>query len=437
MKDLGTLGGGSNSWAHGINTSGQVVGYSDTSSGEYHAFLYDESATLKLQDLGTLGGNSAAWDINDSSQVVGYSYTSAGAKHAFLKESGQPMIDLNSLITADSGWTIRDAKAINSDGQIAATGYKDGVGTHALLLTPTSSDPPPPGPSAPTITSPQNNTYNTDGSFSVSGSAEPASTVELFEGTTSKGATKADSSSGAWSIALSGVSEGSHTYSAKAKDAVAGNTSSASNSVTVTVDKTAPTVSSTSPANNTSGLVATANVTATFSEDVDPSTLTTAFTLSKQGSSTSVAANVTYDATKNKATLDPDSTLEASTTYTATIKGGSTGVKDLAGNALAQDHSWTFTSATPQSPSCTITGTANAETISGTSADDIICAGGGSDTIKGFGGNDTLKGEDGNDQLLGGVGNDTLDGGARHRHRLLFGLPHGGDRLAGHQLRNG
>jgi Ca2+-binding RTX toxin-like protein len=62
-------------------------------------------------------------------------------------------------------------------------------------------------------------------------------------------------------------------------------------------------------------------------------------------------------------------------------------------------------------PSCTKTGTANAETISGTSGDDVICAGGGNDTIKGLGGNDTLKGEDGNDTLIGGVGNDSLDGG--------------------------
>src|SRR5215217_7202579 len=270
MKDLGTLGG-SNSWAYAINTSGQVVGYSDTSSGEYHAFLYDGSATLKLQDLGTLGGNSTAWDINDSSQVVGYSYTSAGAKHAFLKESGQPMIDLNSLIPADSGWTIRDARAINTDGQIAATGDKEGVGQHALLLTPTSSDTPPPAddteaPAPPTITSPQNNSYDTDGSFSVSGSAEASSTVELFEGTTSRGTIKADSTSGAWSIDLSGVSEGAHTYTAKATDA-AGNTSSASDSITVTVDKTAPKVDSVLPKEDaTTGVAPGVNVTAIPSE---------------------------------------------------------------------------------------------------------------------------------------------------------------------------
>jgi hypothetical protein len=130
------------------------------------------------------------------------------------------MKDLNTLIPADSGWTIDEATAINTDGKIAANGHKAGVGTHALLLTPTS-DPPPDSqaPSAPTITSPQNSAYVSEDPFSVSGSAEAASTVELFEGTNSAGTTMADSSTGAWSIALRGVSEGTHIYKAKATDA--------------------------------------------------------------------------------------------------------------------------------------------------------------------------------------------------------------------------
>jgi Bacterial Ig-like domain/Regulator of chromosome condensation (RCC1) repeat/RTX calcium-binding nonapeptide repeat (4 copies) len=90
--------------------------------------------------------------------------------------------------------------------------------------------------------------------------------------------------------------------------------------------------------------------------------------------------------------------------------GGLSGITHVVGGMY---HSFAVSTDIPPqpSPSCTITGTANAETISGTSADDVICAGGGNDTIKGLGGNDTLKGEAGNDTLLGGVGNDTLDGG--------------------------
>jgi len=254
------------------------------------------------------------------------------------------------LIPADSGWTIHVARAINNDGQIAATGHKEGVGTHALLLTPTSSDTPPPAddteaPSPPTITTPQNNSYDTDGSFSVSGSAEAASTVELFEGTASKGTTKADSSSGAWSIDLSGLSEGAHTYTAKATDA-AGNTSSASNSVTVTVDKTPPKVDSVVPKEDATGVARTTNVTATFSEKMrDTSIDGTTFKLFKKGSTTKIAAQVSYpDLDPNSppytAKLDPTDSLRSGRTYKAVV---TTGARDLAGNPLPQQKVWFFT----------------------------------------------------------------------------------------------
>jgi hypothetical protein len=93
-------------------------------------------------------------------------------------------------------------------------------------------------PSAPLITSPTNNSFSTDGNFTISGSSEVGSTIELFEGLASKGTTQVDSS-GRWSIELTGVAEGSHTYTAKAKNA-AGNTLAASSSLTVIVDSTAP-----------------------------------------------------------------------------------------------------------------------------------------------------------------------------------------------------
>jgi Bacterial Ig-like domain len=66
---------------------------------------------------------------------------------------------------------------------------------------------------APTIISPQENAF-VGASFTLSGTAEPNATVEIFEGTTSKGTTQADGS-GLWSKALSGVSEGTHTYTVR------------------------------------------------------------------------------------------------------------------------------------------------------------------------------------------------------------------------------
>ncbi|HEX5914630.1 MAG TPA: Ig-like domain-containing protein, partial [Rubrobacter sp.] len=191
-----------------------------------------------------------------------------------------------------------------------------------------------------------------------------------------------------------------------------GNRESPAKTFTVKLDKGTPTVGTVSPTNGATGISPTTNVEATFSEAMDADTLTpSTFTLTKQGSTSPLEATVSYDGANKKATLDPTSDLEANTSYTARVTGGSSGAKDPAGNALAQERTWSFTTAAPLALPCTTTGTANAETISGTSGADVICAGGGNDTIKGLGGNDILKGEAGNDTLLGGVGNDTLDGG--------------------------
>ena len=87
-----------------------------------------------LRDLGTLGGNSSyAYGINDAGDVVGYSYVdAAGVSHAFLFENGI-MIDLNDLIDPNSGWTLTEAYAINSGGQIVGAGIFDGA-EHAFRL---------------------------------------------------------------------------------------------------------------------------------------------------------------------------------------------------------------------------------------------------------------------------------------------------------------
>ena len=142
-------------------------------------------------------------------------------------------------------------------------------------------------PLAPAITSPANNSFDTDGTITISGTAESNSTVEVFEATasadTSKGTTQVDAS-GAWTKTISSVSDGSHTYKAKAKDA-AGNTSGFSNSRTVKVDTVKPQVSSTTPPTPRAGSTNVGrgtNLTATFSEKMRTTSInTTTFKLFK------------------------------------------------------------------------------------------------------------------------------------------------------------
>lgn len=66
---------------------------------------------------------------------------------------------------------------------------------------------------APVIDAPVDNSYDRLGAFAVSGTAEAGSTVQLYEGTTEMGSVKAGGD-GRFSIALSGVPEGRHTYTA-------------------------------------------------------------------------------------------------------------------------------------------------------------------------------------------------------------------------------
>lgn len=104
-------------------------------------------------------------------------------------------------------------------------------------------------------------------------------------------------------------------------------------------DTTAPTISSTDPANVAMGVAVNTNVVADFSEAMLESTISdVTFTL-KQGA-TPIAGDVSY--TGLTATFNPTDDLEAGTTYTATV---TTGAKDLASNPIAADYAWSFTTA--------------------------------------------------------------------------------------------
>jgi probable HAF family extracellular repeat protein len=136
VQDLGTLlGGGSYSFASGVNASEQVVGASDfvNSGSNSHAFLWNRQSGM--QDLGTLGGAaSAANAINDIGQVVGSSFlepiSGGGNPHAFLWSKSLGMQDLGTL----PGGSFSYGNWINRAG--AVVGYSDCsscTGYHAFL----------------------------------------------------------------------------------------------------------------------------------------------------------------------------------------------------------------------------------------------------------------------------------------------------------------
>ena len=119
-------------------------------------------------------------------------------------------------------------------------------------------------------------------------------------------------------------------------------------------DTTTPSVSSVAPRDGARGVALDGNVEANFSEAMDASTITdSTFTLILDG--TPVSATVSYDPTTKKATLNPNTVLQAGKTYTAKIKSGSAGVKDSSGNALNTDEVWSFTTLDTTPPRVTST----------------------------------------------------------------------------------
>ena len=125
-------------------------------------------------------------------------------------------------------------------------------------------------------------------------------------------------------------------------------------------DTTAPVVAAPDPASAASGVPINATISASFSKDMDPLTITSSSFTVKQGAA-QVPGDVTYGP-GTTATFTPAASLAPSTLFTATI---SADVKDLAGNALAA-FSWSFTTGTAavpvQVPTVTSTFPVNAAT---------------------------------------------------------------------------
>ena len=109
----------------------------------------------------------------------------------------------------------------------------------------------------------------------------------------------------------------------------------------------APTVTSTDPINNSTGISLSKTITADFSMIMDPLTIDgTTFTL-KQGTTT-IAGTVSYSG--SRASFNPTNDLLEGKIYTATI---TTGTKSATGVPLANDYVWNFTTLVANAPAPT------------------------------------------------------------------------------------
>ena len=107
---------------------------------------------------------------------------------------------------------------------------------------------------------------------------------------------------------------------------------------------TAPTVLSTTPMNGALNVSINERPTATFSEPMDPTTITRLTFILMQGL-TSISGAVSYDALTNTATFSPTNALLVNLPYTAQITTGARATQGLGGAPLAATYTWNFMTA--------------------------------------------------------------------------------------------
>jgi hypothetical protein len=106
-------------------------------------------------------------------------------------------------------------------------------------------------------------------------------------------------------------------------------------------DTNPPSVASHYPAPGATGVFLNPSITVTFSENVVAASVdATSCSVTVTATSSQISCTVSYESSTRTATITPVDLLSANTIYTVTI---TTAVEDLAGNHMASDESWSFT----------------------------------------------------------------------------------------------
>ena len=123
---------------------------------------------------------------------------------------------------------------------------------------------------------------------------------------------------------------------------------------------TAPTVSSTDPVADATGVKPGDTISAVFDEAMDRDTITASTFIVKDSNGDPVTGTVSYDDAAKTASFIADQGFGVGETYTATLKGGSgTVAENMEGIALAADHSWSFTVSSTNECPCSLENLAN------------------------------------------------------------------------------
>jgi hypothetical protein len=328
-----------------------------TSSGEYGVYTTTPAipVSVKVGDTGTIGTKIYYTDntkiFSTGQDVISYVIEPDTANTAIVN-----IVDKSYDSDGVLNVTEQDRYKIKADGSLipvsADIQFANGDTTHFVLTAIPDTTPPSVLSTYPTnysINVPTTAVITATFNEAVDPATVTAATFTLMNGTTPVSGTVTYSGHTA-TFTPSAFLTPSTVYTAKITTGVkdlSGNAMSSNYSwqfQTAAPDLTPPTVTSTSPVNSATAVAINSAITATFSEPIDPATITTTeFTLTK--GITPVSGTVTYSGTT--ATFTPSAPLTTNTLYTATITAG---VKDLLGNAMSVSYSWSFQTFAPPTP---------------------------------------------------------------------------------------
>ncbi len=168
-------------------------------------------------------------------------------------------------------------------------------------------------------------------------------------------------------------------------------------------DLAAPTLNSTNPTDNATGVAVNTNLVFTFNEAVQAGSGNIYIYNSDDTVARSIAVNDTtqINIVGNTVTINPSVDLANGSSFYIRLDSGV--ITDFVGNNFdGINDSSSLNFSTISASNLTLTGTSGANTLTG---------GAGNDTLNGLAGNDTLNGLAGNDILNGGAGTDSMNGG--------------------------
>ncbi|WP_286746315.1 Ig-like domain-containing protein [Roseivirga sp. UBA1976] len=325
---------------------------------------------------------SVSFTVNFSENVSGVDATDFTVDGSGVTGNITGMSGSGATYTVSVG-SISGTGTISIDLKSSGTGIQDGSGNvisggFTSGATHTVDTEAPTTPGAPDLVAAfDSGTSNTDNITSVtqprfSGiGIEAGVTIKITSSINGLVGTTTTNVGGSYSYIITGtLSEGTHNITVTATDG-AGNESSSSAALSVVVDTSAPTLSSSSPTDDATGVSPGGNITLTFNENIafgtgnieviDETDGSNSFTIdaANPGSQASISGNVL--------TINPSSDLDELENYSVRI--AATAIDDIAGNSytgITDATTLNFTTADGTAPIFE-NSTPNASSVGGTS----------------------------------------------------------------------